>query len=1734
MPLIYSSSTPPEIPKPEELKAKDMGINLDIGGKYTIKDLTPAEKMSKSFGGAYEETSGRQLEVETKIPVISDVVDFIGDSPIGWGIGRVFDVLNLPSSVVQNLYANLRIRMFDQKDLPDDVRGMLAAGKPIDQIADYLVRTNRSFTNDNMQNLLFTLLLDPLNYTPLAFSKVGALKPLTTVAGGIAGGAVGGAAVAGPVGMLGGAALGAFGGYKGAKALQGAATAAEKAGDLTAATRLIQALDKPRGLNLTQRLREGASMADNIAAQNKFIDEAAEKLKTVAPGSEEAMELTRRIDRAKTAVASFEKAGATANAINNKFGIGLYKGLIGSKNTASAGLRGFAGAMMIPATQAVGKAYGGRRANETIDKFSAIFGDKSDAVIEQFGQGMAHPILIAIGKSLIGPEASQAKVFAENTAQVYYKSKEELDSLRALEGATAEQKVDDIVGMMLKKAEAEPGGAVSVLDTNDPVELAERVKILMNVSDIERAASGRGALAAIGRLEGRISDRYVGAKLERMFKAEGGVEKALADQIREMGPQRVAQKGVEEIQRLQIEAIYSVRNKQVAQTEFIAAAKQVAATNDKVWSPGMEQAAKAAFDDMFGKYYDEAGNAIRTQGMAATLTGTGKLFSKEAIAEAAERMALIKAGSFSSANQTAVKINQSMDNLIAMASATEGPLLAQRSAIVERLGQESFDAIVKQAKALGKVTVVKSGYMFHNSVVAARNVMTIIENLVQEGKAAQGAALDTEAKVVLGKPLIGEYVGGAEQVTQVNIQIKRLMANARMSGDVDEYAVLKKLSKEIGKSKNLAEARRAWTSVAIGHFDDLRTQFRDDTVPEKLANFLDSVINNRQTLHALTGKQISQLKEIAKQAGIDTRVIDNMSDLSYTVVRAPERGAMRSQRVMETASEGGRKFEVESRLTPFIDLTSSRLSDVAYIPRYSANRLQELMSGIFAPIGSGAVANSVKKRLAAYMARGGATIGHIDRVMDELVMEAMKVGTGARGLERPVVEAAFQKAFNMADSNGGYERFSEAWKANTLKKEEDFDPIKAVMYAFQGDASVIGLTQYFTGGMKRWLPAITAITDRMYPQLRFKNNPMFWVQEYFESPFLNTARGVDKSRMLAHTKRGELLEVSAGEVRDLAKVGPEMHSIVDNVNFVQTMRGDAVRRATTGDWSVGGLIKESVMGRSGEYLKDMKESYKDDLAMDIASKNFGDTLRERDPQLWASLVEHYGTSDSRALFINFVNERRKLGNYDRVMSSVEANRPAGFGIMSLPDKKFDIMSEETTRLFGSFSGVNLGKIDEHLRNPQALVDNIILAKANMADSGYDMGTIGRELEALEAEARIMADYVRKNPAIGSIDAADEAMAPMVARYKETLNNTRRSFNRLTKERMKANYRYVAAQQILLQAGFREGAGLSFEGDRIAQALSLGHSYGADIGDVASMLQKMVDEVAGEFPDAYIISEQFDEAVGLARPIGMETTKIETVEDLAKASYVGEGALPRKMVESLRSKVQEQIATDPQVIEAFDDAAVRLITEHGSEERVYRAFQEAYSVALKQAQITTYANLERSLFERTINHPFFGFYPYSYMFKKILPEMVELLFKRPFGAMAPGAGYQAYQHVRDYVEHQVETDYFFRKTLQDNNEVSFLVSQLFPGLPWDIAAVPPAYLRNIVLSTVGGRDKEYNLLEDLIGRDVVNRGARFGLPNTISNTAGAANQLITELSGGNKPKPAVAPGYKGLPDFDIGG
>ena len=67
--------------------------------------------------------------------------------------------------------------------------------------------------------------------------------------------------------------------------------------------------------------------------------------------------------------------------------------------------------------------------------------------------------------------------------------------------------------------------------------------------------------------------------------------------------------------------------------------------------------------------------------------------------------------------------------------------------------------------------------------------------------------------------------------------------------------------------------------------------------------------------------------------------------------------------------------------------------------------------------------------------------------------------------------------------------------------------------------------------------------------------------------------------------------------------------------------------------------------------------------------------------------------------------------------------------------------------------------------------------------------------------------------------------------------------------------------------------------------------------------------------------------------------------------------------------------------------------------------------------------DRSWLERSLNHPYFGLYPLSYMWGKILPEMLEFLLFRPFGFKAPLVAadlvHTMYQHTMNRIENDPE-------------------------------------------------------------------------------------------------------------------
>jgi hypothetical protein len=376
----------------------------------------------------------------------------------------------------------------------------------------------------------------------------------------------------------------------------------------------------------------------------------------------------------------------------------------------------------------------------------------------------------------------------------------------------------------------------------------------------------------------------------------------------------------------------------------------------------------------------------------------------------------------------------------------------------------------------------------------------------------------------------------------------------------------------------------------------------------------------------------------------------------------------------------------------------------------------------------------------------------------------------------------------------------------------------------------------------------------------------------------------------------------------------------------------------------------------------------------------------------------------------------------------------------------------------------------------------------MRDAGYDMSLIEPGIAEVKAALYNM-DDIRKGNARAFLDdmPPTEAEAQALAKLSAARANLKTGVDRLERYYDDAVMRRVAAETMMLDTALATGGELSYEAGVMAQSLALGHSYSSEIADVTASLQRIVEEAK------ITLADEFGPGV-----------RLTTRNPKQRA----------RLFEIVRERAR-QASSNPDSMNALTNASFELLTKHGAEERLFRSFEHVYEISLREANKITYFNPERTFFERSVNHPFLGFYPYSYMYKKILPEMINFLFKKPFGYQAPGAGFQAYMHVRDYFENQMETDYTFRKFMEDNDEVAFLITQMFPGVPWDISAMPPSYVRAVAAS-VGGKDKDYTL-EDFLARDVFGSATKLGPLGSIPSAIGAGQQVINTVSGGNQPK-----------------
>jgi hypothetical protein len=1686
MPFVYSDFDLNDNPQ-DKLTGKDLGITLDIGGSMNDVPLSPQDEMAKKFGVAIQDTMQTGINIATKLPGVEPVAKFISESPIGWLGGKALDALNVPSWLIQQGAARLRLHLAqgNPNDLPQDIRNMLASGANIDEVADYMYNSGRAFSNDRAANLFWQVVLDPLNFTPLALGKVNLLKSAK-----YAGGILGGAAVAGPIG----AAAGAAAAWKGAAVAKKAASmlpGAEKVEDIlgptraelgakTALEKITDTLSKPRGLDLGKRVPAGAR---NLAQLEK-IDNELDAIRKEGVLDEVTKQRIVELESSRKRV---ENAMSVGNDVTNGFAIGVYKGLVGTSEKVNDGSRAIAAALGVPVTQKISLALGGYKFNQVMDTVAELLPQELRSVAEEmFGRGAANIGIIATTRMLAGPEAALSRSIAEVT---YKQFNEAVEILRAKTGMGADvaYTTDEIAQMMIERAKTELGGTNSALRISDTPEGIRELKERIDVVRNSKAEIQNGAFksdAALKKLSVHVENQVITSKLSSLGTSEKASAKVV-DIMREMGPDGVARLVADEIDKLIYEMLPKVKSREVAKTEFASRIKSIRAAMTDGTRAGADDALLDAqinqkFDELFGNYYDETGKVKR------------ETMGKDDLKDAARAMVAIDMASFASANKTATRINQEMRMFL-----TEDP--DKISEMVAKLGQEKFDDMRRIARRFigtgnNGVMLVRKSFLFGATAQALVDVHSEIRRLTEDARSS--VSRNAETRVATGQPMLHTVKGSKAEVDALRTFISEKYNMIWKTGDKRTVDLLAALRRDLAKAQDLDEARVIWKKTALESAEDIKSLFGDASGAQDIARYLQSAIDDGFAATNLSPREVKELRRFLEMSGMDAQMLENFTGRAsggrYVTVRATSAPYSNVTTLLRNPAidDSTKAFIYQTKVTPFIDMTAPVLDEVGAIaPRYNASKMQELVTGMFSPIGTKQVTANIKNRLAAYLARGGITTGQADAIMDEVIKRAMDNGVSARGLARDQIDDAFATAFRDYSGSGSYEIFKDSFINNLAlpEKAPGFDALKAIMYAFEGDLKVVGATQKFTGKAKMAFPAIAKMTDNIYPTIRFKMNPLYWLQEWLESPTLNKARGINDEVLKVVSGEGKTYSLSADKLKDLSSVGPEAHSIIDNVSFLTVFRNKALENALDTNWGRMSTLEKATSARLGERLTRNKEMYKDRAAMNLAAQNFYKTLAEQDPTLLNSLITQYNTSDSVELFVRYVDMRDRLRSVDRVLTDIEASRPASFGFRRIPDKKGEALVEFKANTIGGVGADDtVMTIDDILRdyinNPYPSAIDLGVQAERLRDAGYDMSIVNPALAELKASLYAIDDIYKGNPRAFTGPLSD-AESAAVAGVRKAQNKLSQSIVTLENYYADAVLRRHAAQVMMLDTPLALGGEVSYEAGIMAQALALGHSYSSEIADLTSTLQRIV--------------------VDAKRELGIVTNSAKVPPSKQAALY-----------EAISRRASEAVKT-PTTLDALTTANYELLAKHGNEEKLFRAFEHVYEKSLRQANQITYFNPDRSWLERSINHPFLGFYPYSYMFKKILPELANFLFKKPFGVQAPGAGYQAYMHFRQYFENEMETDYTFRKFMEDNDQVAFMITQLFPGVPWDISAMPPGYVRKIATS-LAGKDKDYTF-EDIIARDVIGSIGKMGPLSSIPSGVGAAQQIIDQLTGGNQPK-----------------
>jgi hypothetical protein len=220
-------------------------------------------------------------------------------------------------------------------------------------------------------------------------------------------------------------------------------------------------------------------------------------------------------------------------------------------------------------------------------------------------------------------------------------------------------------------------------------------------------------------------------------------------------------------------------------------------------------------------------------------------------------------------------------------------------------------------------------------------------------------------------------------------------------------------------------------------------------------------------------------------------------------------------------------------------------------------------------------------------------------------------------------------------------------------------------------------------------------------------------------------------------------------------------------------------------------------------------------------------------------------------------------------------------------------------------------------------------------------------------------------------------------------------------------------------------------------------------------------------------------------------------------------------DALRLLLEESIIkTDPNLLakRIADDMptmvglSVKGLTDGGmalaDAQRLVGLFTGVWSTQLlkgtRRADTLQYFATQRSWLERSINHPYLGIYPYSYMTRKAIPAMMRLLFLTPGpnGKILPLTGLNAWGDLVEWADNRSNTDSSFLDQLAIDDSFLYVLQTVIPVTPDSMGfATIPTYIKR-TLAQPAARGKEIGIGDFAKGifggaAEQVVRGTAFG-------------------------------------------